>query len=180
MKEQQIINSRIEKVTLERQRLREKLEKCDVELAELETAANVISRLMGGKSERARPIKRGIVKRTSLPKPTAKKPDGFPTMPELIVMALRHEKRPLEPREITAVIRRNWWPDVENHKIGSIVWRLNNRNDIQKVEGTSTYRLPPKEEAPDEDPSRNTSEASLFTTDTEAKTLESQASGGGT
>jgi hypothetical protein len=163
MDEQSIINRRIQEVKADSDRLRAKLAENDSEMAELEAAANVIARLTGVKTNKVGSAVTINPKKVVIAKKSRAKPDGLPTMPQLIIMALKHEKRPLEPREITNVIRRNWWPEVEGQKIGSIVWRLNNRGDIQKVEGTSTYALPQKNEAPDESLGGQ-SEASLFET----------------
>ncbi|WP_299683879.1 hypothetical protein [uncultured Tateyamaria sp.] len=178
MSEQSIITRRIEEVKAESVRLRAKLAENDKELVELETAASVIARLTG--AERPETVTSDATS-TSKDAVRAKnaKPEGLPTMPELILMALKQEKRAMEPREITEVIRRNWWPEVDGQKIGSIVWRLNNRKDIEKVEGTSTYRLPQIKEASDTEPGRSPSEASLFPVP-EAKGLESQPRDGGT
>lgn len=175
MDDQSIINKRISEVRAESEILQARLDDNSAELAELEAAARVIARLKGSVSH---PAANAVVESKDQAAPKTPKPDGLPTMPELILMALRQTSHPLEPREIAEVIRRNWWPDVDGKKIGSIVWRLNNRDDIQKVEGTSTYRLPQKDEASDENPGRNTSEASLFTADPEAQGVKAAPGGG--
>lgn len=169
MSEQSIINKRIAEVTAENERLEKALAENRLELAELETAAKVVARLVGG-------TPRGVPKVEVGSPVKPPKPEGLPSMPELILMALRSADRPLEPKEITEVIRKNWWPDVEGQKIGSIVWRLNDRDDIEKVEGTSTYRLPQKNEPPDEKLGGDQSEGSLFAT--QAKGREAVPGGG--
>lgn len=171
MNDQSIITHRIEEVKAENARLHEKLDENGAELADLETAANVIARLTGAKRN-----KTVVVELAAPEKKASAKQDGIPTMPKLIVMALKHEKRPMTPREITDVIRRNWWPDADGQKIGSVVWRLNKRDDIEKVEGTSTYRLPQKNEPPGEKLLGNTSGGSLFTI--QAKGREAVPGGG--
>lgn len=168
MGELNIISKRIKEVQADSESLRAKLAENDRELAELETAAKVLARLTGGDVSHSSPVVEG----------SATKPKNLPTMPQLIVMALKHEGRPLEPREITEVIRNNWWPDADTKKIGSIVWRLHNRNDIHKVEGTSTYRLPQMAEPPDEKLGSEASRGSLFNTVPEAQGDKAPPGGG--
>lgn len=178
MAEHDIINKRINEVRSERDVLLAKLSKCDEELAELDTAKKVIARLTGV-SEETDPTD-GKAKRYGFKDALEGKgkPSGLPTMPELIIMALKHANRPLKPKEITEVIRHNWWPEVDGRNIGSIVWRLNSRNDIEKVDGTSSYRLPQKEEAPDGNAGEQSSEASLFNPDPEAQGQKARPGGG--
>lgn len=181
-----IIRRRIEEVTADNAALRAKIKDNDLELSELETADRVFSRLIVAKGKpKTQDQPTGHTRVDSAvrsgdedDKKPSNKPEGLPSMPELILMALKSEKRPMEPKEITDVIRRNWWPDVDGQKIGSIVWRLNNRNDIEKVEGTSTYRLPQKNEPPDDVLGGNASGGSLFDPDPEAQGPKARPGGG--
>ncbi|MDB5659826.1 MAG: hypothetical protein JWS10_2441 [Cypionkella sp.] len=154
MDDQSIINQRIAYVVEQSEHLRDQLARFDAELAELTAAANVIARLVGAKrtdrqNAAARSLSETIHRAQDKDRNALRKKSDVPTMPEYIIMALEHEKRPMAPKEITETIRRKWWPEVDAHKIGSIVWRLSNRNDIEKIEGTSNYRLPTKDEGPD-------------------------------
>lgn len=159
-------NRKEEDAIAERRRVR------GVELAELETAGSVVARLTGEKW----PPKDQDDNSENPSEPVNKKTDGLPTMPELIVMALRQTKRPMTPKEISEHIRRTWWPKVETKKIGTIAWRLDNRGDLEKIEGTSAYQLPQTEEPPDDEIGVNTSEGSLF--ETQAKGREAVPGGG--
>ena len=62
-------------------------------------------------------------------------PDGLPTMPQMISAVLGESTRPLEPREITDVIRQRWWPEADGlgHCLAGIAARLFR---------TSSHRLP--------------------------------------
>jgi hypothetical protein len=72
------------------------------------------------------------------------KPDGIPTMPEMIYEALKDAKargqRGLEPKDITAFIAAKWWPDVKINNVGPIAWRLYKSDKLAKRQ--SRYRLP--------------------------------------
>lgn len=62
--------------------------------------------------------------------------------------------------------------------VPSIVWRLNSRNDIEKVEGTSKYRLPQTNEPSDDKLGGEASEGSLFNPDPEAHGVKAAPGGG--
>jgi hypothetical protein len=67
------------------------------------------------------------------------KPDGLPTLTEMIVTvlaeAVRQGRDSLAPREIRAVVRKRWWPDVPYPVIASAVWRLGKADRLRKVGG---------------------------------------------
>lgn len=125
---------------------------------ELVAAAKVIARLSGAE----RP---SFIKEDAEPASEASggKPEGSPPMPEMIFEALKASIGELEPKQMANYIADKWWPDVVVNNVASSAWRLWKSGKLEKVEGTSRYRLPQKNEAPDDDPSKNTSEASLFT-----------------
>jgi hypothetical protein len=72
------------------------------------------------------------------------KPEGIPTMPEMIFEALKDAKarglKGLEPKDITAFIAGKWWPDVKINNVGPIAWRLYKSERLAKRQ--SKYRLP--------------------------------------
>ncbi len=72
------------------------------------------------------------------------KPEGIPTMPQMIYEALRDAKargqKGLEPKDITAFIAAKWWPDVKINNVGPIAWRLYKSEKLAKRQ--SRYRLP--------------------------------------
>lgn len=72
------------------------------------------------------------------------KPEGIPTMPEMIVAALKDAKakglKGLEPKDITSYIAAKWWPDVKINNVGPIAWRLYKSDRLAKRQ--SKYRLP--------------------------------------
>jgi hypothetical protein len=71
------------------------------------------------------------------------KPEGIPTMPEMIYEALRDAKakglKGLEPKDITAFIAAKWWPEVKINNVGPIAWRLYKSDKLAKRQ--SKYRL---------------------------------------
>jgi hypothetical protein len=108
------------------------------ELAELEVAERVMSRL--GSEERSD-------EQTEDESATINKPSGIPTMPEMILEALRSDTAifGLEPKALVKFIADKWWPDVRPELVGPIAWRMWKRGDLVK-EGTH-YCLPLKNEA---------------------------------
>lgn len=77
------------------------------------------------------------------------KPDGIPTMPEMITEALRDAKarglKGLEPKDIAAYIASKWWPGVKINNVGPIAWRLYKNSRLAKRQ--AKYRLPDEVEA---------------------------------
>jgi hypothetical protein len=78
------------------------------------------------------------------PPESSGKPDGLPTMPEMIIEALKDAKarglKGLEPRDITNFIAAKWWPDVKINNVGPIAWRLYKSERLAKRQ--AKYRLP--------------------------------------
>jgi hypothetical protein len=72
------------------------------------------------------------------------KPDGLPTLVEMIVAVLaeaaKQGRDSLAPREIRAAIRKRWWPDAPHHVVSSAVWRLGNMDRLRKVGAAGTDR----------------------------------------
>jgi hypothetical protein len=72
------------------------------------------------------------------------KPEGIPTMPVMIIEALKDAKargvRGLEPKEITSFIAEKWWPTVTINAVGPIAWRMYSREKLAKRQ--SKYSLP--------------------------------------
>jgi hypothetical protein len=77
-----------------------------------------------------------------------KKPDGTPTMPEMISAILieaeteGHVK--LESQEIIQRVRAKWWPDAQSNDISPLLWRLSKTGKLIKM-GTA-YALPSRSE----------------------------------
>jgi hypothetical protein len=72
------------------------------------------------------------------------KPEGIPTMPDMIFEALKDAKarglKGLEPKDITAFIAAKWWPSVKINNVGPIAWRLYKNERLTKRQ--AKYRLP--------------------------------------
>ncbi|MEO0943678.1 MAG: hypothetical protein AAFY06_02400 [Pseudomonadota bacterium] len=173
MEEQNLINRRIEEVEAENARLEAQIGKNKAELTELHAAAKVVARLSGAAGPSA---SEGHAESAS-PDASAK-PEGLPTMPKMIELVLKEKGFPLAPREIADAIRKRWWPDADGQKIGSIVWRMHNRKQLEKVpiQGVSKYQLPKTNEAPDEKLRGETS--GDFFSETQAKGREAVPGGG--
>jgi hypothetical protein len=87
----------------------------------------------------------------------AGKPTDIPTMPEMIISALRDARaggrRGLEPREMVEYIAAKWWPEVPQNAVGPIAWRMYERHKLTKRE--SRYFLPKSEDEPAEGGTKN-------------------------
>jgi hypothetical protein len=72
------------------------------------------------------------------------KPDGIPTVPEMILEAIRHANnmgaRGLDPTGLRSYIRGRYWPGMPATATGPIAWRMWKRGDLKKERGL--YTLP--------------------------------------
>lgn len=75
-----------------------------------------------------------------------RKPEGAPTVPEMILEVLL---RPhllgdpgLEPKAILAKIRERWWKDAPSASVGPIAWRMW-KKEGRLVKDGNLYSLPP-------------------------------------
>lgn len=75
------------------------------------------------------------------------KPAGIPTMPEMIVDALRSSTNPFgfSPKEIMEFIAAKYWPEVRSELVGPIAWRMAKEGRL--VKNGAFYSLPQKNEA---------------------------------
>jgi len=72
------------------------------------------------------------------------KPEGIPTMPDMIIEALKDAKakgqRGLEPKQMADFIAAKWWPGVTINAVGPIAWRMYSKERLSKRQ--SRYFLP--------------------------------------
>lgn len=75
------------------------------------------------------------------------KPAGVPTMPEMIVDALRSTTNPfgLSPKDIMEFIAAKYWPEVRSELVGPIAWRMAKEGRL--VKNGTIYCLPNANEA---------------------------------
>ncbi len=170
--ETNLINRRREEVSQEITRLQKQLAEMEKELVELDTAERVISRLSG--AERGTP---GAADEHEPETPPVGKPEGIPTMPEMITEALTAAGPGIgvRPKQIRNWIARTYWSGVRGENVSSILWRMWKRGELGK--GGGHYRLPLKEETVDASPNKETSTASLFQPDAQGREA---GPGGGT
>jgi hypothetical protein len=162
-----IIFRRRAEIEREMQECRDRLQRLQSELPELDVAERVLTRLGGAEQASLRAIPANepldtvtadrLLDETSV----SGKPHGIPTMPEMILEALRSGQAiPLgmEPRDIMKFIADRWWPDVRSELVGPIAWRMWKRGDL--VKDGPLYKLPTKNEATDNEPDKGSSVAS--------------------
>jgi hypothetical protein len=72
------------------------------------------------------------------------KPPGTPSMPEMITAvladALAAGQLNMEPKAMTAEIRKRWWPAVPGERVSPIAWRMFKRGDLGKA-GTAYFLI---------------------------------------
>jgi len=135
-----IITVRRREVEQEIARAREVIVSGEKELVELDMAASVLARLTGASwppvGEADQQSKAGdasISARVDL------------TVPQMITQVLRDAHKRgvtmMEPKDIRQAIEAELDPSIRSEAVSSIVWRMWKRNQLQKVEGTSAYRL---------------------------------------
>jgi hypothetical protein len=143
-----MIRDRRREVDEEMAQLRTRLAALEKDSQDLETAERVLISLGATDADDAddeqqqSPPKTGArIKGTN---GAAAKPTDIPTMPEMIISALRdaraNGKRGLEPREMVEYIAAKWWPTVPSNAVGPIAWRMYGRHELTKRE--SRYFLP--------------------------------------
>lgn len=67
----------------------------------------------------------------------------------MVVEVLSELGAPMEPRQIADAIRKRWWPDMPGNRVNTIVYKMKKDGRLENIEGTTKYRVPQKDEAPD-------------------------------
>jgi hypothetical protein len=116
------------------------------EIEELSVAEKVMTRL---EADNLRDLENRAADLGVIPPPPApplenRKPDGIPTVAEMIVTSLTEALgwgvKGQEPRQIADYIAKKWWPDVNTTDVGPIAWRMWKKGQLEK--NGSTYLLP--------------------------------------
>jgi hypothetical protein len=71
--------------------------------------------------------------------PSASKPQGLPSVPEMILQALVDAADGLRPRDITQTIRREWWADMPADRVPVTAFRMAKEGRLAK--DGNKYRL---------------------------------------
>jgi hypothetical protein len=61
-----------------------------------------------------------------------RKPDGLPTIVEMVVAVLEGEEDGMRPRDITAIARRKWWPELRGAAVNAVMWKLAGEGRLEK------------------------------------------------
>jgi hypothetical protein len=64
--------------------------------------------------------------------PSASKPQGLPSVPEMILQALVDAADGLRPRDITQTIRREWWPGMPGDRVLTTAFRMAREGRLAK------------------------------------------------
>lgn len=147
----ELIASRRRQIEAELALLSEQMEPLRAELADLEAAERVLSRLSVASGNQASPTIRPPAAAQPAPHMDATKPPGTPTITNMIVEALVDAKQRgrvgLEPKGMTEYIQAKWWPNVPGVAISPIAWRMWKRGMLEKED--TLYKLPRNAEAAD-------------------------------
>jgi hypothetical protein len=152
-----LIRDKLREIVEEIERQRQTLADLEKQASDLEIAERVLISLGDDDDEEAEPKSSGTVIHSGafsidigvpLTKRVVQKPADTPTVPEMIIQALKnarsHGKRGLEPREMTEFIAEKWWPKCPQNAVGPIAWRMYKRHELLKRE--SRYFLPKNDE----------------------------------
>jgi hypothetical protein len=61
-----------------------------------------------------------------------RKPDGLPTVVEMVIAILEGEEVGMRPRDIAKIAQRKWWPDLQPAAVNAAVWKLAGRGRLEK------------------------------------------------
>ena len=144
-----MIQARRAKLEADIARLREQISELEDKLAELALAERVFAEL-SLESNDPIPTEPDTSAEESDATGTAngadhsRKPDGIPTMPEMIIEAIKHVNSMgapgLDPVGLRSYIRGRYWPGMPDQAVGPIAWRMAKRGDLRNMGGI--YSLP--------------------------------------
>ena len=171
-----LIRRRRAEIEAEINRLQARVQELQADFRDLAVAERVLVKLGGESGGQDRP-------RVEQPAPRSGggKPDGTPSVTEMIVMVLdeaqtRMGLRGLEPKDMATRIAGLWWPDVRPDDVNGIAWRMWKRGQL--VKDGSVYMLPKKEEATGDLISRSAPAASANPAEATAQGREDGPGGG--
>jgi hypothetical protein len=61
-----------------------------------------------------------------------RKPDGLPTVAEMVFAILEGEEVGMRPRDIAKIARRKWWPGLRGAAVNAVVWKLAGKGRLEK------------------------------------------------
>jgi hypothetical protein len=132
------IRARRDGIEQEITRHREAIAALEQKRSELEIAERVISEFSAepqtaAAETRQRP-RQSAQPKQKRPKGKRQKPGNLPTVPEMITAALRDARERgvagMRPKEVTAFIRKTYWPQAPSEAITPIIWRMWNKDGV--------------------------------------------------
>lgn len=138
-----LISIRYREVEQEIARLKGRILELEAELPELDIAGRVIARLSGAEWP---PV--GTPDESKPEKASSAKPEGLPTMPEMILVVMaesyRRGKRGMEPKDVATAISERWWADLKGStNVSTTMWRMAQPKDgrLLKDDDSPLYML---------------------------------------
>jgi hypothetical protein len=61
-----------------------------------------------------------------------RKPDGLPTVVQMVLAVLDGEDAGMRPRDIVKIARRKWWPGLRGAAVGAAAWKLAGQGRLEK------------------------------------------------
>jgi hypothetical protein len=161
-----LIQARRAKLTQEMQNLYDAISRIQNKLSDLETAERVFAELsLEGiaaregtlvvsmsviNSESNPPVRREEHIAAAESPDAVGKPEGIPTIPEMIREAIQHARDlgapGLRPKELTSYIRGRYWATMPDAAAGPIAWRMFKRGELGKDGAYYSLPQPPKPE----------------------------------
>ncbi|MGX5839924.1 hypothetical protein ACWGTI_04270 [Mesorhizobium sp. ArgA1] len=138
-----LISIRYREVEQQIARHRDEIAKLESELPELDIAGRVIARLSGAEWPPA-----GAADEPKPENAASAKPDGLPTMPEMILVVMansyRQGRRGMEPKDVTKAISERYWSDLKGStSVSTTMWRMAQPKDgrLLKDDDSPLYML---------------------------------------
>lgn len=126
-----IIKNRRDEVLTEIAGYKAEIERLESELPELDVAERVLARLTGEPRSEVSAVKPSVDEAL-----VGAKPEGIPTVPEMIVTLLKEAQasgsRGMSAKDLLDGIAKRWWPDAKSDTVAPTAWRMRKRGDLDK------------------------------------------------
>ncbi|MEM9138666.1 MAG: hypothetical protein AAGB15_02460 [Pseudomonadota bacterium] len=159
------------KLNLRLSEIEQQINMLEKERAEILTAKSVLKRYINPQSTGVKilPVKASPLNETGPPRP-----DGIPTLWEMVYDVLQDNGGKASVLYITEEIARRWWPGVKHPQVGPSVYRFAKEGRLKKADA-GVFSLP-KKEASDQrsEASRAAEEADTSSIETDAEKFRLQ------
>jgi hypothetical protein len=132
------LRAELDKLNMQCQLARDNEVRHALQRSRLETERiQVLVKLMDAQLSAVAPLSAPVSKSVNIPDakpaaPSVAKPQGIPTVPDMIFETLRGLGDGLRPIQITNQIRREWWPEMPPDRVATVAHRLMQEGRLAK------------------------------------------------